>query len=217
MKNSIVILALISGFSLAEAQTFKVLKIQGKKAIVEINEADQIELNKTYTAGDSNTASKSGKSSFKRDHGIAAGFTFSNLSVGGASTTLMNLSGEYLWNMKYYEVGPKLSLSNTNVSGGSSTSSTSLGGVGYYNFTDNKLGNDKLWSVYGSLEFGSSSGGASSTTMTLKLGPNYRWFALSGDHGFSISALYDMISTSSSGSNTTTSGLEISGGIVTYF
>ena len=40
MKKFIALLSVLIAFNLAEAQTFKVIKIQGKKAIVEVNDGE---------------------------------------------------------------------------------------------------------------------------------------------------------------------------------
>lgn len=217
MKHLILILALIATYSLSRAQSFKIIKIQGKKAIVEVDDVDQIEVNKTYSASAENAIlSKIGKSTFKRDHGIGASFFYMNTSASGVSSNYMNLSGEYLWNMKRYEFGPVLSYSSTS-SGGFDSTSTSIGGEGFYNFTENKVGTDKIFSIYGALAFNSTGGSISTSDTTLKLGPNYRWFLLSGDHCLSISALYMTGQRSSGGTNSSTSGFMLAGGIVTYF
>ena len=217
MKHLILILAVLISYNFSQAQSFKIIKIQGKKAIVEVDDVDQIEVNKTYSASAENAIlSKIGKSTLKRDHGIGASFFYMNTSASSVSTNSMNLSGEYLWNMKKYEFGPVLSYSNTS-SGGVDINTISVGGVGFYNFTENKIGTDKIISIYGTLAFGSTGGSISTSDTTLQLGPNYRWFLLSGDHCISLSALYMTGQRSSGGTNSSTSGFMLAGGIVTYF
>ena len=202
------LLAILSvlAVSAAHAQSFKVIKIQGRKAIVEMSDPTMVNLNQTYDVGGSSSMS-SGPTSFKRDYAIAA--TFSYLSTSSPSASVMNLGGMFLWNMKAYEFGPTASLTNTTV-GSTSTSSSRFGAIGYYNFNDNKVGVETVMSAVGSVEMSSGSG---SSVTYIELGGNYRWFMLSGDHCFSFSALYQMAQASGS----STSGFALEGGIMTYF
>ncbi len=223
MKYILVYAAALLTFSFAEAQTFKVVKIQGKKAIVEMGEGDSVELNKTYTMDGESSAPATGGGSYKRDRGIDVGFSFASLStdLGAGSTSsgsAMSLSGTYLWNFKRWEIGPTLGIETTS-GGGSSTSSTLIGGKGYYNFQENKPGVNGIWAVVGDIGMTSTSGGASSTTTTaFDVGGNYRWFILSGDHALSISAVYYMDSTAAGGATVAKrNGFQLVGGIVTYF
>ncbi len=188
------------------AQSFKVVKIQGKKAIVEVSDISSISLNETYQVGN-NTAYQ--KTSFKRDHAIDASFSYLN-QTSSPSSSILSLSASYLWNFKKYEIGPLLQLVNTS-SSGFNTSSTSIGALGYYNFNENKPGVEGVISAVG--QFSQASGSGSSSTTSLSAGANYRWFILSGDHCFSLSALYR----TTQGSGSTASGIILSGGIATYF
>ena len=208
MKKFIVFVTVLSAFSLAEAQTFKVIKIQGKKAIVEVNDPTMVNVNQTYNVGggDSLAPSSSGKTG-GRDHGIALNFSF--LSQSSPTASSMTLGGTYLWNFKKWEAGPSVSLTNLSA-GGVTSNSTSIGGVGFWNFSENRIGVDKILAVTGGL--GITSGSGNSTTL-LYVGPNYRWFMLSQDHCFSMSAVYKMAQSSGS----TASGFELLAGIATYY
>lgn len=202
------LLAILSVLTVAtaNAQSFKVIKIQGKKAIVEMSDPTMINVNQTYDVGGGSTTS-SGPTSFKRDYAVAA--TFSYTSTSSPSVSLMNLGGSFLWNMKAYEFGPTASISNT-TSGSVSTSSSRFGAIGFYNFNENKVGVETVLSAVGSVEMSSGSG---SSVTYIELGGNYRWFYLSGDHCFSFSGLYQMAQASGS----STSGFALEGGIMTYF
>ena len=211
MKNIIALLTLLVTVDMAQAQSFKVIKIQGKKAIVEVNDPTLVTLNQTYNVDGSNAPASSAtsfsSSGGRREHGIAMSFSF--LSQSSPSVSSMTLSGTYLWNFKKWEAGPTLALANVS-GGGVTTNSTTIGGVGFWNFTENRPGADKILSLTGSLTLASGSG---SSRTNLSFGPNYRWFMLSQDHCFSISALYKMAQ--SSGSNT--SGFLLEAAIATYF
>ncbi len=205
MKKFIALLTVLCTFSLSEAQTFKVIKIQGKKAIVEVDDPTMVNVNQTYNVGGGDSSSMAPYSSGKtggRDHGIA--MDFSLLSQSGSSR--VTLGGMYLWNYKKWEAGPDISIENN--SPGSST--TTIGGVGFYNFSENRIGVDKIFSVTGGLGIISGSGNSATSVF---VGPNYRWFMLSQDHCFSMSALLTM--TQASGSST--SGFLIKAGIATYY
>ncbi len=210
MRHFITLLALLITFDIAHAQSFKVIKIQGKKAIVEVNDPTLVTLNQTYNVGSDSGASSTSyvsSSGGKREHGIAASFSF--LSQSSPTASSMTLSGTYLWNFKKWEAGPSLALSNVSA-GGVTANSTTIGGVGFWNFTENRPGADKIFSITGGLSVTSGSG----TSITnLSVGPNYRLFMLSQDHCFSMSALYKMAQSS----GTTASGFELAAGIATYF
>ena len=191
----------------AFAQSFKVVKIAGKKAIVEISDPKSIKLNETYNVGGSgeiSTPAPMGKAG-KRNNAIGVNFGMSNVN----SITNTELGGFYLWNMKTYEVGPVVQFNSTS-GGGISRSSSAFGAEGFYNFNENKPGVEGVLSAVDELLLSSGSG---SSTTALVAGGNYRWFILSGDHCFSFSALYS----TTSGSGTNVSGFLLSGGIITYF
>lgn len=210
MPKLIVALACIFGFQLSHAQSFKVLKIAGKKAIVEVDDPKMININQTYNVGGDTMGSSfmSGSTGgFKRDNAIA--FDFSYRTQSSPSISTLSLSGSYLWNLKQYEFGPLVGI--TNVSGsGSSTNVTTFGGIGYYNFNENKPGVPTVLAGVGQLAITSGSG---SSVTNISVGGNYKWFLLSGDHCISSSLLYNIAQ--SSGNNT--SGFSIESGIATYF
>jgi hypothetical protein len=210
MSKLFIVLA-IFGFQFAQAQTFKVVKIAGKKAIVEVDDPKSISVNQSYSVGgqgmmgESMMGSATGNT--KRDNAI--GFNFSYVTQSSPSISVLDFSGTYLWNLKQYEFGPLLGL--TNVSGsGTSSNVTTFGGEGFYNFNENKPGVPTVLSAIGILSMTSGSG---SSVTHISAGGNYRWFLLSGDHCFSASLLYNLAQ--SSGNNT--SGFSINAGIMTYF
>ena len=212
MTKLLLIASVLLISNLSQAQSFKVVKIQGKKAIVEVSDPTMISLNQTYNVGDSSMPVSTGGKGGKRDHAIAAAFSFTN-QTSPTSSSVMELSGAYLWNFKSYEVGPVLGFGTTSGSG-TSSSSSEFGALGFYNFSDNKPGVETLWSVLGKLSVASvSSGGASASQTRIEFGPNYRWFLLSPDHCFSMSGLYYMYQQS----GTSVSGIRLEAGISTYF
>ena len=193
--------------NLAQAQSFKVVKIAGKKAIVEVSDPKSIKINETYNVGgtgESSAPAPMGKAG-KRDNAIAFNFSFSSIN----SVTNTTVGGAYLWNMKSYEAGPVVQIDNAS-GGGVSRSTSAFGAQGFYNFNENKPGVEGVLSAVGEVLISSGSGNSSTA---IAAGGNYRWFILSGDHCFSFSALYS----STSGNGASVSGFGLTGGIVTYF
>lgn len=206
--------------NLSAAQSFKILKIQGNKAIVQIDQPEMVELNQTYNTGQSLSKNKSFGTGYKRDNAIDLSFSFSSLKAntpGATANDILSLTGTYLWNFKVFEVGPILGFSSSK-SGTTTITTTYFGGVGFYNFNENKPGVEGVFSLYGSLALGNTSGGTSSSSETaIQVGPNYRWFILSGDHCIGASAVYHYSKGSSSGVDITTTGFRVLGSISTYF
>lgn len=212
----------------ATAQSFKVLKIQGKKAIVEISDPNSVSLNQTYNVGsgsDSSSSSSgspsSGLKSGVRKYGVGGNFEFSSLKsdlAGASATDTMAFNAMLLWNFRLYEVGPILGYSTVSV-GSAKTSSTSMGGTAYYNFQENKPGTDQIFSALGSLMLTSNtpSTGSSSSGTLIEVGGSYRWFLLSSDHCLSFSGIYSMEKTKVNSADTTISGFKLLAGISTYF
>lgn len=198
---------LLTAFTAQAEQTFKIIKIQGKRAVVEMSDPASVSVNDSFSVG-TGSVSTSVKTSFRREYGIAANFSYFNQTSAPTSSQL-TLGGEFLWNFKQFEVGPVLQYLSTS-SGGFNTSSTAFGALGYYNFNENKVGVEGVFSAVGRV---TQSSGSGSSSTGLAAGLNYRWFVLSGDHCFSFSALYS--TTQYSGA--TVSGIGLSGGIATYF
>ena len=123
---------------IAHSQTFKIVKIQGKKAIVEIDDPELIEVNKSYNTSIAVSTPDKSKLGFKRDYGIASAFSFSSLksdASGATTTTTLSLTGTLLWNLRKSEIGPSLGYSSTK-NGAADTTILSFGGAGFYNFSD---------------------------------------------------------------------------------
>ena len=205
MTKTILVLSVIFGLSIANAQTFKVTKIAGKKAIVEVSDPGLISVGETYNVGEGGSSTTGGPTSFKREYGIDLSGSIESRS----GSTSVSLAGGFLWNMKSYEFGPILSIFNAS-GGGTSITTTGVGAIGYYNFVENKVGNNGIPSVVGRVSMLSQTG---SSSTNISAGGNYRWFMLSGDHALSFSALYNMQQTSGN----STSYISIEAGIATYF
>ncbi len=210
MKKLVPVLLSLIIFKTSQAQTFKVIKMQGKKAIVELNDPKMVNLNETYTVshgGSESTSVATTTKGGKRNNAVALDFSMS--SQTSPSITTISLIGTYLWNLRQYEAGPVLGFTSTSGSG-TSSNITVLGATGFYNFNENKPGVESILSAVGVLAVASGSG---SSSTVISAGGNYRWFILSNDHCFTASAL--VTNASSGGSSTTSFGL--TAGIATYF
>ncbi len=221
MRLFTIIVSLLILQQIALAQSFKILKLQGKKALVEIDDPDLVELNKSYnTISAQILTDKHTKPSYKRDFGISTSLSYSSLKAdtagGGVTTNTSSLNASLLWNLKRYEVGPILGYESTQA-GTSNSTETRYGVAGFYNLNENKITTMRILSVYGEVTVGSQSGTSSGATNTLKLGPNYRWFLISGDHCFSGALLYSIDKSPSGTTSVTKSGFELAFGISTYF
>lgn len=209
MKSLIAILSLLTICGRAEAQTFKVKKIQGTKMVVEVPDSSQFSVNQTYNVANAHDYSQppSGNKGGNRDHAVSMSFSY--LNQGSPSYSYLNISTSYLWNLKTYEAGPIVGLQNY-TGNALNSNTTEFGALGYYNFNENKPGTETVLSALGQITVSSGSG---SSATNILAGPNYRWFLLSSDHCFSFSALYKI--TQQSGGST--SGLLLHAGIATYF
>lgn len=210
------------------AQSLRILKIQGKKAIVEISDPSKVRVNDIYSfdIDDSNSSDFSSQNSStrtlngSRKHALGFDLSFSYLKTDTTNNdnTSFTLAGIYLWNFKSFEVGPTLSYGNFNQSG-SQTNTVSGGAQFFYNFSDNKPGVESIFSLAAIATIGSTTpnSGNSTTTLTAMTGLNYRWFGLSPNFCISISALYSYAKVSGNLNEANTSGAKILGGLTTYF
>jgi hypothetical protein len=208
----------------AEAQEARVIKVQGKKAIVQFDDGYKPKVGEILGGGGEESGGGSGASSGGRDTIIGGSGDFSSLSTtpGGASTTRLSLSPRYGWNavdMEYGLLGEFTYQSST----GSSSRSIGIGGFFDYNLVPNKVGNDMVYGLgalgsyvttattVGSLETNSSS-------MKLEVGGQVKWFALGNSVAIRGDGVYSYIqNTPASGSSTTQSGFVVRGGLYVYF
>lgn len=139
-----VVVALIS--STVWAQTGRVTKVRGGKAIVDFGSAKVSEGSTVSVGsggGDLGLDSGSAMHSGRRLHGVSYRFLNSSTTTNPGSqqskSTVLEL--EYTYNFGSYEIGGLFSTDNEE-SDGSSVGTTVFGPVGRYNFIENKPGRD---------------------------------------------------------------------------
>jgi len=100
MSKLVIALTCLLSFQISHAQSFKVVKIAGKKAIVEVDDPKMINVNQTYNVGGGDVMSSSytGSGGYKHDNAIS--FNFSYVSVSSSSVSTLTLAGSFLLNLK---------------------------------------------------------------------------------------------------------------------
>jgi hypothetical protein len=210
----------------AQAQTAKVVKVSGKKAIVQFPDDARPKVGQTIDlsggGGSSDMGSSGGGS---RDTIIGGSASISSLSTtvgsNSSSRTDFSVSAQYGWNSGVMEYGPIAALTYSS-SSGTSSRVLAAGGFFDYNFVPNTSGHDLVYGLGAQGLFGSAStsvGSAevSATQMTFQGGGQLKWFPLGNTVAIRGDAVYRYTSSSSNGSSTNTSGIVIQGGFYIYF
>lgn len=222
-------LVLLVSVRTATAQSAKVIKVQGRKAIVQTSPGTELKVGQTLSAEGSNSpefnhsssASNMNTVNGNRDHSMGGSAEFSSFSNSrsGSSTTVSNfeVSGRFGWNQRDMEFGPLVGIANSNAAGVTATA-LMVGGFFDYNFVPNAPGTNLVYGVGGTASFGTaSSGGSSGTAWELFGAGVLKWFpilmpvALRADAGFSYG------SSSAGGGSTTSTGIKILAGFDIYF
>ncbi len=208
------------------AQEFNVLQVKGKKAIIEVKSNDRLKKGETYFVNQ-NIADDGFTPKIKNNRNYLIGlevaeFSSTKSDAPGANTVSnFTLSTKFGWNLKDYELGPSLTISNTDT-GTQTTSVTGLGGFFTYNFQPNTTGRDLIFSVDGDLILttrkDSFNGGASNSSKTTAfyVGPFVKMFVLSSDYCFKGGLKY--IYEKNSGTSTVkVTGFALTVGLSNYF
>lgn len=226
---SLTIVALF-GLNSAKAQTAKVIKVQGKKAIVQFPDDARPRVGQTIDLGGGGAVSMGGSSSSHSGSGgsramIVGGSTeFSSLTVSGDSTssTRFAVDARYGWNkdvMEYGAVGGMTYYSTP----GLSRRKLEAGGFFDYNLVPNTPGTEIVYGGAAGLKFGqlSSTTGsteASGTIMTFEIGGQAKWFPLGNSVAIRADILYRLESVGDSVKALSTgSGLLAKAGFYIYF
>jgi hypothetical protein len=235
IKPAVVLFALSICFQ-AQAQTVKVVKVKGKRAIVE-TVSGNLMVGQTMSAGsgggggddfdtfaDSNsTGAPAGDHSGPRTHFVGGAASFSSAKASGSTkvtTTILVDAALYGWNPgNHMEYG--LLASFGAVSGGG-TSQTSMAGGGKFDwdFGLNKAPVQGLFSVGAEATFGQvSSSGVSASQINVFPMISYKWFILKTPTCVRFDAGMRMVMTSGSGTTKSTTdtnpGARV--GLFTYF
>jgi hypothetical protein len=235
MKVTVFALAMLLS-SAAHAQSFKVVKVKGNKAVIELPKGITLEKGERYTID----AEKSGESAAEvtsEDTGSRARVVGgeADLFVGSTnrktptrstseSGMQFSIAGKFGWNTGQLEYGPLLALAYESDSD-SKNRTIAIGGFFDYNFTPNTFGVETIYGLGAMLSVGqiatetsaSRTTTDSSTILSFFAGPFAKWFVfghstcLRGDLGLRYSSL------SEDSTTTTTTGLGGSVGFETYF
>lgn len=219
-------LATIVLFSLgANAQTAKVVKVSGKKAIVQFPDDARPRVGQTIDlggGGGGDMGGGGGGGGGSRATIIGGSAALSSLSAGGgSSTTQLEVNARYGWNNGTMEYGPIGTLTYAS-STGSSSRVLAAGGFFDFNLVPNTPGNDMVYGLGAQGQFGSTStsvGNAevTGTQMMFQGGGQMKWFALGNTVAIRGDAVYRYISNSSGGTSTNTTGFVVQGGFYIYF
>ncbi len=208
------------------AQQAKVLKVQGRKAIVQFPEDSRPRVGQVLDLG--GPVSMDGRSGMSatgdRSMIIGGSAILSNLTPSGASTsgTSFGVDGRYGWNkgiMEYGAIGGITYYTTT----GASSRRLEAGGFFDYNLVPNTPGTEIVYGGAALGKFGSLSSTAgnneiSGTLMTLEVGGQLKWFplgntvAVRGDVLYRMESISDTVKAMSSGS-----GLVAKAGFYVYY
>lgn len=217
-------LATVVLFSLgANAQTAKVVKVSGKKAIVQFPDDARPRVGQTIDlSGGGGGDMGGGGGGGSRATIIGGSAALSSLSAGGgSSTTQLEVSARYGWNNGTMEYGPLGALTYAS-STGSSSRVIAAGGFFDYNLVENTPGNDLVYGLGAQASFASTSrtpGSAevTGTQMSFQGGGQFKWFPLGNTVAVRGDAVYKYTSWSEGGISGNDSGIVVLGGFYIYF
>ncbi|MCM2282812.1 MAG: hypothetical protein NDI61_13310, partial [Bdellovibrionaceae bacterium] len=217
----------LAGSTTAQAQTFKVLKMKGNKAVIQLPKGSTLEKGESYSIGTStdgeSSSTSAGGSSGPREQTLSmssALFTGSRSSSNGTSTsiTAIDLTGRYGWNKGIMEYGPLAEFEYASASS-VSTRTIEVGGFFDYNLVENKEGVDMVYGLGATASIGQSSteGQPSTSIMNINGGGQLKWFPFGHATAIRLDAGLNYERQSVSGRTLTTTGLLIAAGLQTYF
>ena len=219
----LVVLAVLPGQ--ARAQQAKILKVQGKKAIVQF--PDDVkprvgQLIEVGGAGSSEVSMTAGHGSGSREMIVGGSASFSSLTTSSSNTSesILDLSARYGWNkgeMEYGGLGTFYYKSTT----GSSERTIGAGGFFDYNVVPNAPGTELVYgaggeAVYSMISTTTGSAESSATTLRFQGGGQMKWFPF----GNTVAVRGDLVyrfQQRSGTTSSTTSGLVALGGLYVYF
>lgn len=229
MKTKLALLLLmVCGLaSNAGADDIKVIKVSGRRAIVQYPPGETPKVGQVLTSSGSDEMSfddggnSSSKGSRKHIIGGSASLSFVNSSTspgsGSVTTTNISVSPQYGWNTGTMEYGGLASIGSSS-GGGTSSTSFGVGGFFDYNLVPNVAGKDLVYGAGGkAIIGGGSSSGQSSTSFELDGGPFVKWFPLGNSVAIRGDADVQYKRMGNSAATTTNMGLVIMGGLYVYF
>lgn len=220
-------LATVVLFSLgANAQTAKVVKVSGKKAIVQFPDDARPRVGQTIDlSGGGGGDMGGGGGGGSRATIIGGSAALSNLTTtlgsNSASETKLDVSARYGWNMGVMEYGAVAGFSYESEPA-TSKRILSAGGFFDYNLVPNTVGTMLVYGLGAEGTFGSTSDTTASnttsgTSLTLQAGGQMKWFPLGNDVAIRGDFVYSYNSIPEAGTSRTISGFVVQGGLYVYF
>lgn len=227
MKNFIFGFCILLGASTANAQTFKVLRAKGNKAVIQLPKGESLAKGSTYSISESreSSASAGGNGSREKTVSLSSEIFTGSRSVGSGSSvslTTFDVAGRYGWNQGVMEYGPLASVAYA--SSGSASARTILAGGFYdYNLVENTPDTELVYGVGASAALGQASvsaGGSSSTSSTILTasgGGQAKWFPFGHSTAIRVDGGLRFDRQKTGTVTTTETGLTIAAGLQVYF
>lgn len=226
LRNLSLFLAASTLTTTAFAQQFNVIQVKGNRAIIEVQTGEKLKVGESYSVGKSEFgedefADVKSKRKGQRKNLIGLNFSLSNLkpdTTNAKSTTIIESTIKYGWNLKQYEVAPLVTLSFTKPENTDASTTIGFGAAGSYNFQQNVPGTELIFSADAQLILTSTkTPTASGNGTAFLIGPGAKWFSLSNDYAIAGGVYLSMDKQSIGNSNFTTSGLVMQIGLSNYF
>ncbi|MBL7688973.1 MAG: hypothetical protein JNJ49_13135 [Bdellovibrionaceae bacterium] len=226
--NKVSVLAVLVALTVlpgaVQAQQAKVLKVQGKKAIVQFPDDVKPRVGQLIEVGEgqSEGSMTAGHGAGSREMivGGSASFTSLTTSSSSTSTSTLDLSGRYGWNKGEMEYGGLGSFYYTSTTG-SSSRTIGVGGFFDYNVVPNTAGTELVYgagaeALYAMVSTTTGSAETSATTLRFQGGGQMKWFPFGNTVAVRGDVVYRFQQNGGTTSSTT-SGLVALGGLYVYF
>ncbi len=208
----------------AQAQQAKVLKVQGKKAIVQFPDDARPQVGQLIDVGTGSSMGSmtAGHGAGSRDMIVGGSAAFSSLTTSTSSTSIsiLDLSGRYGWNKGEMEYGG-LGSFYYKTEPGSSLRTIGVGGFFDYNLVPNVTGTELVYgaggeAVYAMISTTTGTLETSATTLRFQGGGQVKWFPFGNTVAVRGDAVYRFQQNGGTPSSTTT-GFVFLGGLYVYF
>ena len=209
----------------SQAQTARVMKVQGKRAIIKLDGNGTLQPGQTVQLGSSSDDSSprnawGGTQSREHIIGGSASIYSTTENPGSTSSTLFSVDGRYGWNRGDMEYGGLAGVRFFGTSG-RSTREFRVGGFFDYNLVENRPGTELVYGGSASLSYSmlndtTGTNTASGSDIGLTLGGQVKWFPFGSNIAIRGDAFYGH-SSRSLRTDSTTGGFYVVGGFYIYF
>lgn len=203
----------------AFGQKFKVQKIKGDQAVIEVL-GGTLQPGRIYEANSPELLNNI-SSSAARDYVFALSFNLLNTksdATGAQNETDISLTGKFGWNFSNFELGPMMSYSS-NDSGDLTTTIFKLGAFADYNIIANIPGEIFIYGLGGTAAFGQFDNGitAKQDLLDAFVGPFVKWFPSGSNMGIRFDTGYIYQKQSIANTEVTVTGLSANIDLLAYF